>query len=66
MRLPAGHMSLRARQSHISIISYIQYGALSVNVYTLYHVRSPKIDLAGFSITGRNDNMVKFPKNGQI
>ena len=44
-----------------------KYGGLSENCYaTSYHVRTPKIDLAGFIMAGRNENMVKFPKNRQI
>jgi len=32
-------------------------------LYALYHVRTPKIDLAGFVMAGRNENMAKSPKN---
>ena len=38
----------------------------SENVYAIYHVITPKIDLAGFIMAGRNKNMVKFPKNRKI
>ena len=31
-----------------------------------YHIRTPKVDLAGFIMAGRNENMVKLPKNRQI
>ena len=41
---------------------------LSENLYAIYHVRTPKIDLAGFIMAGigRNEIMVIFPKNRQI
>ena len=39
---------------------------MSENLYAIYHVRTPKIDLAGFIIAGRNENMVKFPENCQF
>ena len=43
-----------------------KYGGLSEYCYAIYHVRTPKIYLAGFIMAGRNENMVKFPKNRQI
>ena len=36
------------------------------NVDAIYHVRTPKIDLAGYIIAGRNKNIVKFPKTAKF
>ena len=41
-------------------------GGLSENLYAIYPVRTPKIDLAGFIMAGRNEKMQKFPKTCQI
>ena len=50
-----------------NIVAGKNVDATSSNVLSLiYHVRTPKIDLAGYIIAGRNKNIVKFPKTAKF